>query len=169
MEHDTKDVFDRITEQYFTPIRIGSRCLSHIFYRVEYITKEELISIARQIAERVSSVCSPQTPELLLSLPGNETDLDKYLAVELGSPESPLKVLQYPSLTKDDRAMIRHKRVILVNDVITTARSCLEAHSNITMDKASVLCWAALVDRTFGPGPVPVVTAFTGQPVKIIA
>ena len=33
---------------------------------------------------------------------------------------------------------------------------------------STVLCWASLVDRTFGPGPVPVVAAFTGEPVTML-
>jgi orotate phosphoribosyltransferase len=57
---------------------------------------------------------------------------------------------------------------ILVTDVITTARSSLEAHTRATLRGIPVLCWATLIDRTFGPGPVPVVSAFTGAPVRVL-
>ena len=57
---------------------------------------------------------------------------------------------------------------VLVTDVITTARSSLEAHTKATLRGIPVLAWATLIDRTFGPGPVPVVSAFTGAPVRLL-
>jgi orotate phosphoribosyltransferase len=63
---------------------------------------------------------------------------------------------------------LRDMNVVLVNDVITTARTCLEAHTKATMMGARVMCWAAIIDRTFGPGPVPVVAGITGEPVRLL-
>ena len=57
---------------------------------------------------------------------------------------------------------------VLVTDVITTARSTLEAHTKVTLQGLNMLCWASLIDRTFGPGPVSVVSAFTGAPVRVV-
>jgi len=57
----------------------------------------------------------------------------------------------------------------MLTDVITTARSSLEAHTKATLRGVPVLCWATLIDRTFGPGPVPVVSALTGAPVRLLS
>ena len=65
------------------------------------------------------------------------------------------------------RKVLKDRPVVLVNDVITTGKSCLEAHNATTLMGGTVLCWAALIDRTFGPGPVPVVAAFTGEPITL--
>ena len=170
MFDDIKDIFDKITERYQTPIKIGSKCLSRVFYRIEYITDEDMATIAQTISDRIEKVCSPQHPDYLISLPGNHSELDKFLALELGPFGDPLEIIPYDSLLgqQDIRDKIKNKNVVLVNDIITTARSCLEAHSMVTLNRASVLCWAALIDRTFGPGPVSIVASLTGEPVTLL-
>lgn len=170
MPTEAKQIFDKITETYQVPIKIGSRCISRVFYRVEYLTEKDISTLAQLIAERIEKVCSPQEADYLISLPGNFTSLGNHLAVALSGRETPLEVIPFADISNKQatREKVKNKNVILVNDVITTARSCLEAHSQTTLARASVLCWAALVDRTFGPGPVAVVAGLTGEPVTLV-
>lgn len=170
MEEELRDIFGRITERFQTPLRLSGRCETKVYYHVEDLAPDELYLCAQYIAERVINVCSPLRPELLIKLPGSFTELTEMLSRELGDPEEPLEIMTMPEVEAGNGhgARLKTAKVMLVNDVITTARSCLKAHSQITMMGASVLCWSALIDRTFGPGPVPIVTAFTGEPVQII-
>jgi len=64
--------------------------------------------------------------------------------------------------------ILRNKTAILISDVITTAKSSLEAHSQATLRGIKIAAWIALIDRTFGPGPVPVIAAYTGAPVSVL-
>jgi pyrimidine operon attenuation protein/uracil phosphoribosyltransferase len=105
-----------------------------------------------------------------VSLHGSYTGL----AQELGKKLSELVYQQLEVINLDpknypkNKEKLKDKNAILVNDVITTARTCLAYHSQITVDKARVLGWVTLVDRTFGPGPVPVISAIKGEPVRIM-
>ena len=163
-------IIERITERYESPIRVGSRCEARVFYRMEYLTSEDMDQLADYVSERVEKVCSPMMPEVLISLPGSYTSLARYLSRTLSTTGEPLEVINVEQLsgTSGNKNWLRGMNVCLVNDVITTARSCLEIHTKVTMLGASVLCWAAIIDRTFGPGPVPVVAAHTGDPVRLL-
>lgn len=163
-------IFKRISEHYESPIRVGSRCEANVFYRLEDLNMEDLERLASSLAERVTSVSSPNLPERLVELPGSTTGIAQLLAKELAPSGEELEVISVEQLNHGNGVGKRLKgsHVLLVNDVITTARSCLEAHTKITLMGASVNCWAALIDRTFGPGPVPVVATFTGEPVRLL-
>lgn len=167
---EIKEIFARITERYEIPVRIGSRCEATTYYRVDSLVPSDLEICASYIADRIRNVCHPHQPELLIQLPGSYTGLVEILSQELAAPGETLEVLPYEKIVPGNGVTKRIKNtpVVLVNDVITTARSCVEAHTKVTMMGASILCWAALIDRTFGPGPVPVITAFTGEPVTLL-
>lgn len=167
---ELREIIDRVTEYYETPIRVGSRCEANVFYRVEDLSSEELEVIGEQLAERILNSCSPNLPQLLISLPGSYAGLAKVLSKTLAPTGEPLEVVNVEQLApgKGRANWLRGSNVVLVNDVITTARTCLEAHTRATVMGASVLCWAAIIDRTFGPGPVPVVAGITGEPVRLL-
>ena len=165
-----REIMEKITETFELPIRVGSRCEANVFYRVEDLSSDDVEECARYIAERVVKVCYPNLPSVLLNLPGSYTGLAEALSKELAPPGEQLEVLQVEEFNHESGIGKRLKgaNVLLVNDVITTARSCLEVHTKSTVLGAAVLCWAALIDRTFGPGPVPVVASFTGEPVTLL-
>lgn len=167
---DLREIFGTITEHYDVPVRVGSRCEANVYYRVEDLSARDLDSCAEYVAERITKVCQPTLPHLLVSLRGSYTGLAATLSKTLAPPGESLEVLEYDALVSSpaSSSRIKNANIVLVNDVITTARSCLEAHTRVTMMGASILCWAALIDRTFGPGPVPVVAAFTGEPVTLL-
>jgi hypothetical protein len=170
MEREIKEIFERVTENFDIPMRLSARCETSVYYHVENLTTAELEICAEFVAERVVNVCHPLLPTILINLPGSYTGLAEILSKELAPPGEALEVMTLEQLDAGNGYLTRLKgsRTLLVNDVITTARSCLAAHSKITMLGSTVLCWAALIDRTFGPGPVPVVAAFTGAPVTIL-
>lgn len=164
-----REIIERISERYTVPIRVGSRCEAHTYYRVEDLTTEELEEIAAAIAERVTKVCYPLLPQVILSLPGSYIGLARLLAKELAPAGEALEVINVEQLSVNDRSTwLRNTNAILVNEVITTARTCLEAHTKATVLGATILCWAAIIDRTFGPGPVSIVAAHTGEPVRLL-
>ncbi len=167
-------IFSRIAERYDDPVAIGGRCESHVYYRVEDLDDEDLNICAQYVAERILKVVSPQVPQLFLKLPGGYSFFAERLCAmcsELspGSEEIPLEQYLESKLSNGHGKKYKGYNSILVTDVITTARSSLEAHTRATMRGIPVLCWATLIDRTFGPGPVPVVSAFTGAPVRLLS
>jgi len=170
MEREIKQIFERISERFEIALRLSNHCETSVYYHVENLSGEELQLCASYIAERVRNVCHPLLPTILVSLSGSYTELPLMLSQELAEGGEPLEVMTLNQLDAGNGHLSRLKnsRTVLVNDVITTARSCLKTHSRITMLGSTVLCWAALVDRTFGPGPVPVVAAFTGEPVTLL-
>jgi hypothetical protein len=170
VETEIREIFESITEHHTTPLRLSSKCETTVYYRVEDLTLQDIEICAEYIAERVFNVCHPQLPQILIHLPGSYTGLTETLSRALGAPDEPLDVMTYAQVEAGNgcRSRLKNASVMLVNDVITTARSCLAAHTQITMMGATVLCWGALIDRTFGPGPVPVITAYTGEPVTLI-
>ena len=105
-----------------------------------------------------------------MQMKGDRSGLCKSLAKVLSFDSAPLEQISLEQLFSGGNVANRIKgvNIILVNDVITTAKSCLEVHSQATLLGGRVLCWAALVDRTFGPGPVPVVATYTGAPVTLL-
>lgn len=169
---DVNEIFERITEQYEDPVPIGGRCESRVYYRVEDLTDDDLNVCAEYVANRIHDLLSPQSPGLFLKLPGGYTffaeRLCAFFSELLGGEEIPLEQYLESKMSNGHGEKYRGTNAVLVTDVITTARSSLEAHTRATLRGVPVLCWAALIDRTFGPGPVPVVAAFTGAPVRVL-
>ena len=170
---EINEIFSRITERYEDPVPIGGRCESRVYYRVESLTEEDLNVCAEYVAYRIKDVVAPSKPELFLKLPGGysffaERLCAMYHEMGLSRIEVPLEQYLESKLSNGHGEKYRGKNAILVTDVITTARSSLEAHTKATLRGIPVLCWATLIDRTFGPGPVPVVSAFTGAPVRLL-
>jgi hypothetical protein len=172
-QSDLEEIFERITEEYEEPVPIGGRCESRIFYRVEDLSDSDLDTCAQYVAERIRNVISPQSPELFLKLPGGYSFFAERLCAVYSemynkSKEVPLEQYLESKMSNGHGEKYKGYTSILVTDVITTARSSLEAHTRATLRGIPVLCWATLIDRTFGPGPVPVVSAFTGAPVRVL-
>jgi hypothetical protein len=170
---DISEIFERITERYDDPVPIGGRCESTVYYRVEYLTDSDLNACAEYVAERIRHVVSPQVPQLFLKLPGGYSFFAERLCAVFsemyaGGKEVPMEQYIESKMSNGYAKKYSGSNVILVTDVITTARSSLEAHTKATIKGINVLCWATLIDRTFGPGPVPVVSAFTGAPVRVL-
>jgi len=168
------EIFDGITDEFAEPVSIGSRCESNVYYRVEALSEDDLNVCAQYVAERILDVCHPQVPELILRLPGGYSFFAERLAAVLseivpGAEDIPLEQFLESKLNNGYGEKYKGSRTVLVTDVITTARSSLEAHNKATLRGIPVICWASLIDRTFGPGPVPVVSAFTGAPVRLLA
>ena len=192
-EEEVNEIFDRITERFEDPVPIGGRCESNVYYRVEDLTDDDLNACAEYVARRIKNVVAPLKPQLFLKLPGGYSFFAERLAAvynELFAPMDNLAAIdsraqkqgsrgkrtEIPLEQYDESKMgngmgdrYRGCSAILVTDVITTARSSLEAHTKATLRGVPVLCWATLIDRTFGPGPVPVVSAFTGAPVRLLS
>lgn len=170
---DIDEIFARITERFEDPVAIGGRCESHVYYRVEYLTEADLNTCAEYVAERIRKVVSPLKPELFLKLPGGYSFFAERLSAVYAEMfnrgvEIPLEHYSESKLANAYSRKYAGKNAILVTDVITTARSSLEAHTKATLKGLNVLCWSTLIDRTFGPGPVPVVSALTGEPVRVL-
>jgi len=166
-------IFERITESYEEPVPIGGRCESNVYYRTEDLTENDLNACAEYVALRIQNVVTPQEPQIFLKLPGGYSFFAERLSAvysELvpGGSEIPLEQYLESKLSNGHGEKYRGHNAILVTDVITTARSSLEAHTKATLRGIPVLCWATLIDRTFGPGPVPVVSGFTGAPVRVL-
>ena len=173
-QEELEKIFSRITESYEDPVPIGGRCESNIFYRVEDMSDSDLDACAHYVAERIRTVVSPQTPQLFLKLPGGYTFFAERLCAVYSelynkSKEIPLEQYLESKMSNGHGEKYKGYCSILVTDVITTARSSLEAHTRATLRGVPVLCWATLIDRTFGPGPVPVVSAFTGASVRVLS
>ena len=170
---EINEIFAKITEQYEEPVPIGARCESHYYYRTEDLTDNDLNACAEYVALRIQKALAPQEPQLFLKLPGGYSFFAERLSAvysELvpGAEEIPLEQYLESKLYNGFGAKYTGKNAILITDVITTARSSLEAHTKATLRGIKVLAWATLIDRTFGPGPVPVVSAFTGAPVRVL-
>lgn len=151
-------------------MRLSNRCETNVFYRVEDLSPEDLDVCGDYLEKRIVNVCQPVLPQLIIRLPGCFTELPEVLSRKLAPPGEVIEVI-----TIDDLGRVNGKKnpvqgvnILLVNDVVTTARSCLEAHTKTTMLGGIVSAWAALIDRTFGPGPVPVIAAYTGAPVTLL-
>ena len=169
---DINQIFARITERFDEPVPIGNRCESTVYYRTEDLSEADLNACAEYVAHRIYSLIQPDAPALFLKLPGGYSFFAERLCTlysELYAREEvPLEQYLESKLSNGMGSRYHGKSAILVTDVITTARSSLEAHTKATLRGISVLCWATLIDRTFGPGPVPVVSSFTGAPVRVL-
>ena len=171
---EINEIFERITETYEVPVPIGGRCEGNVYYRVEYLSENDLNLCAEYVAYRIKDLLSPQQPHVFLKLPGGYTFFAERLAaiyseIAPGMKEIPLEQYMESKIMNGHGEKYKGKNAILVTDVITTARSSLEAHTKAALRGIQVVCWATLIDRTFGPGPVPVVSAFTGAPVRVLA
>lgn len=171
---EINEIFEGITERYDEPVPIGGRCESHVYYRTEDLTEDDLNACAHYVAQRIDNLLSPQEPDVFLKLPGGYSFFAERLSAvyaEISPSGNDIALEQYleSKLSNGFGSQYRGKTAILVTDVITTARSSLEAHTKATLRQIPVFCWATLIDRTFGPGPVPVVSAFTGAPVRVLA
>lgn len=170
---DINEIFARITERYQEPVPIGGRCESYIYYRTEDLSEDDLNTCAEYVAHRLKNVMSPQKPDVFLKLPGGYSFFAERLTAIYSEfwargQEVPLEPYIESKLSNGYGERYKGKNAVLVTDVITTARSSLEAHTKATIRGIPVLCWATLIDRTFGPGPVSVVSAFTGAPVRLL-
>lgn len=167
---DIKEIFEDITEFHSSPIRGSKFWESNVYYRVEDLTTEEIEVCAEYLADRIIKVCSPNLPKIIINIKGSYIGLSSVIAEKLRQIEGiEPEVVKYEQIVNGTypNKNLKNKEAILVNDVITTAKSCLEAHSKVTMMGAFIYSWVALIDRTFGPGPVPVIAAFTGEPVTL--
>jgi hypoxanthine-guanine phosphoribosyltransferase len=167
------ELFERITERFSVPIKLSRNCEANTFYRVEDLNPEEISVCANYLAQRTLDACSPEEPVVLVEMPGSTSGLADALAhsLSLESPSGlPPRVVTLNEFNKGNGATsaVKGKNIAIVNDIITTGKSCLEAHTRLCVTGANVLCWVALIDRTFGPGPVAVVATMTGDPVKIL-
>lgn len=171
-----ENLIEKITEHYESPIQIGSRCLANTYYRVEDLDRKDISLIARQIINRFEDVCAPQYADLIIKMPGTITPLAEKISEEMSDAGmlhgdfQKIQIIEYSQILADDDydERLQGSNVIILSDVITTGRSCLESHSQATILGANVLCWACIIDRTFGPGPVPVIATWTGEPVYLI-
>src|SRR5688572_24936314 len=50
---DVADIIEKITERYESPIRVGSRCEANTFYRVEYLSPEDIDALTVRIGDRI--------------------------------------------------------------------------------------------------------------------
>lgn len=170
---DINTIFEQITEHYREPVSIGSRCESNYYYRVEDLSEDDLNTCARYVAERLDSIIAPQTVQLFLKLPGGYSFFAERLCTFYGElvGDDDIALEQYleTKMGNGHGEKYRGYNTVLVTDVITTARSSLEAHTKATLRGIPVQSWATLIDRTFGPGPVPVVSAFTGEAVRVLS
>lgn len=169
MRQELEEIIEKITERYQNPVRVALNCESSTYYRVEDLNSEELEVCAEALAKRVKNVCLPSFPKVIVHLRAY-SELATLLSKEI-DPTEQIEVIALSKLTsgnEDVMRRIKNKKAIIVNEVITTGRSCLEAHSKITMLGASVLCWATLIDRTFGPGPVSVAATITGDSIALL-
>jgi hypothetical protein len=169
---EISQIFARITEEFQEPVPIGNRCESHVYYRTEDLSENDLNTCAKYVANRIHGLIHPEEAALFLKLPGGYSFFAERLCAMYSemyaSSEIPLEQYLESKLSNGMGTRFHGKNAILVTDVITTARSSLEAHTRATLRGISVLCWATLIDRTFGPGPVPVVSSFTGAPVRVL-
>jgi len=166
-------IFEKITDNYEEPVPIGGRCESHVYYRVQELSDADFDVCAQYVAQRIKNVVAPQSPQLFLKLPGGYTFFAERLCAIYSElfgkgQEVPLEQYLESKMSNGHGDKYRGFNAVLVTDVITTARSSLEAHTRATLKGIKVLCWATLIDRTFGPGPVPVISAFTGAPVRVL-
>ncbi|MCB0318566.1 MAG: hypothetical protein KDD56_07400 [Bdellovibrionales bacterium] len=168
---DINNIFSKITENYEDPVPIGGRCESNVYYRTEDLDENDLNTCAEYVAQRIYNVLSPNDPELFLKLPGGYTFFAERLCAmysEIAGKDIPVEQYFEDKLSNGHGEKYKGSNAVLVTDVITTARSSLEAHTKATLRGIPVLAWATLIDRTFGPGPVPVISAFTGAPVRVL-
>ena len=171
---DIQAIFDGITERFEEPVPIGGRSESHVYYRVEDLEDDQLDACAEYVARRIKNVVAPLDVHLFLRLPGGYSFFAErlsaiYSEISRSKEEIPLEQYLQSKFSNGYAERFRGLNAVLVTDVITTAHSSLEAHTRATLKGISVLCWATLIDRTFGPGPVPIVSALTGAPVRLLS
>ena len=135
---ELEEIFSRITEEYEEPVPIGGRCESRIFYRVGDLSDADLDACAEYVAERIKNVVSPSKPQLFLKLPGGYSFFAERLCAvysELYNKGKDVPLEQYleSKMSNGHGEKYKGHSAILVTDVITTARSSLEAHTRATL------------------------------------
>lgn len=165
-----QEIFEKVTERFSVPIKLSKNCESNTFYRVEYLSQEDISYCAEYLSNRIIDCISPSDADFLVEMPGSSLHLAQAIANSLGEtiPGPKVLSLQEFNMGNGKASQVKGKTVVIINDVITTGRSCLEAHSKLTMSGANVVAWASLIDRTFGPGPVPVIATLSGDPVRLL-
>ena len=150
MEEKLQQIFSDICQHHETPVKIGNRCQSHDYYHIENLSSEDLRLCSEVLLERILNVCYPQAPELLLKLPSCYSDLALLLQSGLRELDRGVELveLSYSDLEETLLNYVKDTKLIIVADVLTSARSCLEVHSLATMYGGSVLAWLSLIDRT---------------------
>ena len=68
IESEIIDIFSGITERYEQPLRLSKSCQSNTYYRVEDLRERELQLCAEYLRDRISKVCYPSAPAILVSL-----------------------------------------------------------------------------------------------------
>jgi hypothetical protein len=172
--HEVETIFNSITERFIEPVPIGGRCESEVFYRVQDLNDNDLNTCARFVAARLRDAVYPAEPQLFLKLPGGYSFFaERLVAVysEWFNRGEEMLFEQYldSKFSNGFAERFRGMNAILVTDVITTAKSSLETHTKATLRGIRVLSWATLIDRTLGPGPVAVISAVTGEPVRMLS
>jgi hypothetical protein len=171
---EIEKIFNEITEKFDEPVAIGTRCISTTYYRVIDLDDKSLDKCARFVASRIHEAVSPLSPQLFLRLPGGYSFFAERLAgiySEMWGKGEDVPFEQYldSKFSNGYSEQYVGKTAVLITDVITTARSSLETHTKATLKGINVICWATLIDRTLGPGPVPVVSALCGEPVRLVS
>lgn len=175
MQEEIKDIFDRITEKHAEPINISDSCQSYTYYHILDLTDEDLNLCAKYVAESIYDQFYPEHPDFFMKLPGGYSYFAERLCAmyeellppgTINKPE--LIIYSEKGLSNGVGDRVSNKTVVLVTDVITTARSSIEAHTKATLRGVNVACWATLIDRTFGPGPVPIFASLVGDPVIVV-
>jgi hypothetical protein len=170
---EIEEIFVKITESFNEPIPIGGRCESSVYYHTADLTDDDLSKCAEYAVDRINKVLGNQQVDVFLKLPTEHSYFAEklYLMYQDFNPQATDVVFDTYSpvaITNGMGEKYRGKNTVLINDVITTARSTLEAHGKATLRGIPVLAWTTLIDRTFGPGPVPVISAFTGASVRVM-
>ena len=135
---DINKIFENITEYYQEPISIGSRCQSNYFYRVEDLSEEDLNICAEHVAYRIKNVLSPQEPQLFLKLPGGYSFFAERLYAVYSEIIPCTEEIVFDQYLKSKAATGYFEKykgfnTVLITDVITTARSTLEAHTKLSL------------------------------------
>jgi hypoxanthine-guanine phosphoribosyltransferase len=168
---EINEIFDRITDRSRHPVPIGTRCESNVYYRVQSLNEDDLDRCALFVADQLRRKVKPHKPELFLKLPGGYSFFaERLCAVYSELWDDSIEFEQYieANFSNGYAEKFKGKSAVLITDVITTARSSLETHTKATIRGIKVICWATLIDRTLGPGPVNVVSALVGSPVTLL-
>jgi len=164
-------IIQGVTENYDVPVPIGGRCESYVYYRLENLQEDEIAMCAKYVLQRLENALEINDIGLFLKLKGAITSFAECLYAlfcEIYNLEPKFELYSENLLLNGKADILRNKTAILISDVITTAKSSLEAHSQATLRGIKIAAWIALIDRTFGPGPVPVIAAYTGAPVSVL-
>jgi hypothetical protein len=159
-QQEINEIFAKITDRFDNPVPIGTRCESNIYYQVQSLNEDDLNRCALFVADLLKDRVSPRQVQLLLKLPGGYSFFaERLCAVYTELYDSEVEFEQYieEKFSNGYAEKFKGKATVLVTDVITTARSSLETHTQATLKGIDV-----------GPGPVSVVSALVGSPVTLL-